>query len=77
MSEYKNEDEYTEENASGVIAILGGVQALLILFKVTETIIWPWSWIFSPTWIFLVVSTAFVITLAAVLIFGEEEEDEE
>lgn len=53
-----------EKNTSGGIGFLGALQILFIALKLLNKITWSWWWVFSPTWISLLI----VILVIAIIV---------
>lgn len=55
-----------EKTASGGIGFLGALQILFIALKLLNKITWSWWWIFSPTWIPLLIVFLVIVIIAIV-----------
>ena len=55
-----------KKTTSGGIGFLGALQILFIALKLLNKITWSWWWVFSPTWIPLLMIILVIAIIAIV-----------
>lgn len=50
-------------NSSGGIGFFGVLQVAFIVLKLIGKISWSWIWVFSPTWIVILIAVLIVMIL--------------